>query len=1159
METNSTERHIKNKSEKDYEKNKSVQKNMKDIVQIPSLTNFYKSISDSVTVLDKTVISGITFGHKLHLCSYLDRKILYITLDEDIQPTMQELSQYGLKTIVLPPVYEILLHRHTNNLSIVGQRVKTLKTIIDGDYDVLFVTPRTLSQYLPNKKLFEKSFISIKTGEEYDSAVLADTLVSMGYKKRDRAEEKGTFATLGDVFDIFTTDSEIPTRILFDFDEVASIKRFNPDSMQGNTKLESFVIPPATDLLYKKSIKDILSEINASRQLQNAKASARTREILSDIEIKFASNQFDSALTWILPFIADELSTLFDYIPKDTLVVMDEPSDVFEYLDLVVKVHKERVLSLTKEGETLRSHINSVLSIERISENLNNFHRLGFSSKNGMGVGDTDKGLFLANSTVLPAYFKDTALMVKDLSEYVSRGYKVKIFCGSQDNIDLIKCFLGDLNVDYSENPLAKGFIVPSSKAMVIGMQDLCLTLSKTTKSQIKRRTVAPKVGDYVVHEQFGVGRCLGVKHEKSYVGEKDYIVLEYAKGAKVYVPVQQMDILELYAGGESSPALSDIDKGDFEKSKAKARASIRKLAFDLLELYAKREESTGYAYPPDSVQMKEFEASFEFEETPDQEKAIADIKKDMENGKIMDRLICGDVGFGKTEVALRAIFKTISENKQVAVLAPTTILAEQHFMTMLSRLQPFGIKVACLSRFRTSAQTKEILSGIGKGTINLVVGTHRLLSKDVSFFDLGLLVLDEEQRFGVEHKEKIKTFRNNVNVLTLSATPIPRTLHMALSGIRDVSVLDTPPKGRKAVETIVAEYTDATMVDAINNELNRGGQVFVLYNSIEKIYSFYDKLQKLFPNTEIVLGHGRMETKELESNIYKFYNKSASILLSTTIIENGIDIPNANTLFVLDAHKLGLSQMYQLKGRVGRSTRSATAYFTYPEGYVPCGDVEKRFNALMDNTDLGSGYNLALRDLEIRGAGNVLGREQHGHVERIGYDMYCRLLRETIALLKGEFVAMNTLTEVCANVDAYIPDGLVKGERERLKLYKRIAELESISDKNDFEKDFAEMYGDVPMPVKNLLRISLIRVFGSKCGVEKAEIDARYLRLKFTSNDYMVSSSFTEALRTVKKPITPVMTTKQVEFMLMRGSVSEKLDFLINFLSYVNGNYQLS
>lgn len=1129
-----------------------------DIIQIDGLKWLYREIANSCACLSKTVVSKMAFGHKLHLCSFLSQKIVYILLEDNLTQTQTQLAQYGLKTLVLQPVYEVLLHRHTANLTAIGNRIKNLKEIVSGDYDVLLVTPRVLVQYLPDRKTFEKSFLELVTGEEYDQDEIVDSLGRMGYKKQPLADEKGTFSVLGDVLDVYSVDSDLPTRILFDFDQITSIKKFNPDTMQGNVKLDRFTILPATDMLYDANPDEIIEAIRKSRRLQSAKASARTGEIVSDVELKLYSNPHDPALNWIIPFITDKLSTFFDYLPDDVLIVTDEPQDVFQYLDLTIKVHKERVISLTKDGEVLPNHGNSILTMERVAKELSKFHQLGFSALNLSGISDINGGSFLGNSDGLPSYFKDTALLVKDIAEYLSRGYAVKIFCGNQNNIDLMKSFLGELDVDYSSKPLNRGFVYPPAKIMVIGMQDLCLTSTAVTKTQIKRRTVAPKAGDYVVHEDYGVGRCLGIKHQKSYVGEKDYLVLEYAKGAKVYVPVQQMDVLELYAGGESAPKLSDIDKGDFEKQKSKARASIKKLAFDLLELYAKREESAGYIYPPDSTLMKEFEASFEFEETPDQIKAIAEIKKDMEKGKVMDRLICGDVGFGKTEVALRAIFKTVCENKQVAVLAPTTILAEQHFMTMVERLQPFGVRVACLTRFRSPVQVKSILKELALGTINVVIGTHRLLSKDVSFFDLGLLVLDEEQRFGVEDKERIKTFRNNVNVLSMSATPIPRTLHMALSGIRDVSVLDTPPKGRKPVETIVAEYSDATLVDAVNNELNRGGQVFILYNSIEKIYPFYTKLRNLLPDVRVVLGHGQMASKELEENIYRFYAKEADVLLSTTIIENGIDIPNANTLFVLEANRLGLSQMYQLKGRVGRSTRSATAYFTYPEGYAPTGDVEKRFNALMENTDLGSGYNLALRDLEIRGAGSVLGREQHGHVEKIGYDMYCRLLRETIALMKGETVSTYTMCEVNASLDAYLPEDLIKGERERLKIYKRIADFEKPSDRTDFEKDFVELYGSLPTPVKNLARVSLVRVLASKCGVVKAEIDPRYLRLKFITDDYLKSTAFLQALQTVKHPVYPVITSKQVEFMLLRCGVEEKMEFLINFLCYANGNYDL-
>lgn len=1131
---------------------------MTDIINLPNLHNLYRDVQDSCAVLDKTVVSKIAFGHKLHLCSFLSKKLLYVTLEDHIQQISRELSQLGLNAVTLQPVYDVILHRRTTNLTAIGNRIKTLKDISDGNFDVLLVTPRVLLQYLPNKDIFEKSSFTIDTDGEYDLDDIIDKLTAMGYKRQPVADEKGSFSAKGDVLDIYPTDADMPTRILFDFDTVVSIKRFNPDTMQGTAKLNGITVLPATDMLYDADPGQIMHAIQSSRRLQNAKASARTGEILADIEIKLHSNNYDPSLNWIIPFIADKLSTVFDYLPDDVLIVLDEPSDIFDYLNLTAHTHKERVKTLTKDGDALSVHTDSIVGVDKVSAYLNKFHQLGFSTPTPFSVSDINKGCFLVNSTAVPDFFKDSALLVKDVFEYTSRDWTVKIFCGSQSNIDVMKSFLGDLPVVYSDEPLDRGFIYPSAKVAVLGMQDLCLTSFTATKTQTKRRTVAPKVGDYVVHEEYGVGKCLGIQHQKTYVGEKDYLVLEYAKGSKVYVPVQQMDILELYAGGETAPKLSDIDKGDFEKQKAKARASIKKLAFDLLELYAKREQSKGYKYPLDGTLMKEFESSFEFEETPDQAKAIRDIKRDMEDGKIMDRLICGDVGFGKTEVALRAIFKTVCENKQVAVLAPTTILTEQHFMTMAERLQPFGIRTACLSRFRSPAQVKEILTGLANGTINVVIGTHRLLSKDVSFYDLGLLVLDEEQRFGVEDKEKIKTFRNNVNVLTLSATPIPRTLHMALSGIRDVSLLDTPPKGRKPVETVVAEYTDAILVDAVNREINRGGQVFILYNSIEKIYSFYSKIRHLLPDARIVLGHGQMPSKDLEATIYKFYTKEADILLSTTIIENGIDIPNANTLFVIEANRLGLSQMYQLKGRVGRSARSATAYFTYPEGYVPTGDVEKRFNALMENTDLGSGYNLALRDLEIRGAGSVLGREQHGHVEKIGYDMYCRLLRETIMLLKGDISGISTLCEVSASVDAYLPERLITGERERLKIYKRIAEFESPKDRDDFEKDFKELYGELPECVKNLGKVSLIRVLASRCGVEKAEVDAKYLRLKFVSPDYLSSVAFNQALKTVQKPVYPVVTSKQVEFLLFRGSLADKMEFLIKFLSYANGNYNL-
>lgn len=1121
---------------------------------LESVERSFAKVKASVDRLDKTVVYKAAEAHKLALCAFLGKKTLYVCNESVYLDAVEQFAQMGVNVLTLDPVYDVVAHRVGVNMSAVGKRISSLVRLAKGDYDILVVTPKVLLQYLPCKKMLERGFFTLKEGDETDEFDLEIRISSLGYKRKPRAEEKGDYAVIGEAFELFPPDSELPVRIVFDFDKIVSIKYFQPDTMQGAAKVEELTVPPVSDLLADITKDEILARIKAERGLQNSKAAERTQEIINDLELRLSTG-ISSSMIWLIPFIADKLSTLFDYLPDDALTVFDEPSDIFEYLSSYSRKHVERVKELAKSGEALKKHINSLLSLEEADKRLKNYTQLGFSSVSS-GLSDETKGRFVMDSTTLPDYFKDTAMMVKDLSEYKERGYDIVLYCGSTDNVEVMKSFLGDIKVTYSPLRLHKGFISAQMRTLIAGTRDMCLSTSrKVTKSQIKRRSVAPREGDYVVHEEFGVGKCLGIVREKSYVGEKDYVLLEYAKGERVYVPVQQMDILELYAGAESAPKLSDISKDEFNKNKSKARASIKKLAFDLLELYAKREKSQGYVYPPDTPEQLEFERAFEFTETPDQLSAIAEIKADMQSGKVMDRLICGDVGFGKTEVALRAVFKTVSQNKQVAFLAPTTILTEQHFMTVNARLSPFGIKVACLNRFRTPSETKEIIDGLKNGTLSVVVGTHRLLSKDIEFYDLGLLVLDEEQRFGVEHKEKIKTLRNNINVISMSATPIPRTLYMALSGIRDVSLLDTPPKGRKPVETVVCEYSDALLKDAVLRELDRGGQVFVLYNSVERIYHLQRKLEDLFPDTRVVVAHGQMNTKELESSIFKFYNKEADILLATTIIENGIDIPNANTLFVVEANKLGLSQMYQLKGRVGRSTRLAHAVFTYPAGYVPTGDVEKRLTALADASELGSGYRLALMDLEIRGAGNVLGSEQHGHVERIGYETYSRLLRETIAILKGDHVPTYTNTEVSVTVDAYIPEKLCS-ERERLKLYKRIAELENLAQKDAFVKDFEDLYGTVPTPVANLLKVSLIRVLGSKIGVRKVSVDRDYTTLKFASPNYLKSAAIASALVAISAICPPLVKDDSLEFTFVNRPVSQKMDFIVRFLNYANGDY---
>jgi len=1130
---------------------------MKDFFDIPQLRAAYADALQSIATRQRTVVYAASHTQRAHLPTLTGRPFVFVTAADRVPHVLQTLEQMGARTLTMPAPFDRVVHRMQANLSNVSMRLACLRRLAEDDFDALVLCPEALTQYVPQKARLVSAITRLAVGDEWDLGALQDRLAALGYvRMADRAESKGTYAMVGDVLELFPLDSELPARVLFEFDAIESIKYFQPETMQGVGRVDAITLLPATDMLYDLAPAEVVKRVVAGRSpLQNAKVQIRTEEIVQEVEMQLSTRPKDPALGWVLPFIKEQFDTVFDYLPERCLLVLDEPKQIFDVLSAATQTLRARVDRLVAEGEALRRHAESALSADETLRRVGDFTTLGYS---GIPSGQIDAkaGQFVLQGTNLPAYTKDINLLVKDLMEYDRRGYRVRLYCASEDWVNTMRAMLGDVQAELVPQRLDRGFIFPAAKCAVVGTQDMCLTTVPTLSNLPKERVVAPNVGDYVVHDEYGIGQCLGVQHVKSYVGEMDYLVLRYAGENKIYVPMHQLSLLKPYAGSESVPKLSNPNKDEFKQQKAKARQGIRKLAFDLLELYAKREQSHGYRYPPDTPFQAEFEQAFEFEETPDQLEAVAEIKRDMEAGKVMDRLICGDVGFGKTEVALRAVFKTIMENKQAAILAPTTILAEQHFMTVAARLLPFGVKVACLSRFRSAKESKEILAGLKNGTVSVVVGTHRLLSKDVEFFDLGLLVLDEEQRFGVEHKEKIKTMRSNVNVLSLSATPIPRTLHMALSGIRDVSVLDTPPKGRHDVDTMVGEYSDALLVDAIEAEINRGGQAFVLYNSVEKIYYCLRRLQELLPDVTFVVGHGQMTAKELEGNIYKFYNKEAQVLLATTIIENGIDVPNANTLFVLEANRLGLAQMYQLKGRVGRSTRQARAYFTYPEGYVPTGDVAKRFDALCDNAGMGSGYRLALMDLEIRGAGDVLGREQHGHVEKIGYDMYCRLLRETIALLKGEIVAPDTNTEVSVNCDAYIPDAYVTVERERLKLYRRIAGLADESERDAIYKDLGELYGKPPEPVRNLLAVSLLRVMGSKVGVQKIEIDARFCRVRFVNADYAKSVAVQAAVRRIGDECQTVWLDTALELVPVKPTVSYKMQLVTRFLRYVGGNY---
>ena len=697
--------------------------------------------------------------------------------------------------------------------------------------------------------------------------------------------------------------------------------------------------------------------------------------------------------------------------------------------------------------------------------------------------------------------------------------------------------------------PLSTGFIEHDSKLVILGQNDVFL--KKQVKKTIKKKRgdlfSAPSVGDFAVHEHFGVGLIKGVKKIRTVEGTSEYVELEYAGGDRLYVSTEQMDKLSKYLGGNETPTLNKIGGGEFERIKQRVRQAISKMTINLKKLYAQRRERKGFEFSPENELTQEFANSFEFEETEDQLASYEEIREDMESTKVMDRLLCGDVGFGKTEVALRACFKAIIDGKQTAIVAPTTILSEQHYVTAKSRFADFGIRIAVLNRFRTALEQQKTIEKLSNGEIDLIIGTHRLFSKDVKFKDLGLLVIDEEQRFGVEHKEKLKTLKENVDTLTLSATPIPRTLHLSLSGIRDISSINTPPKQRIPVQTAVTELTDSLVKDAVRRELSRGGQVFILYNRVDSIYYFAEKVKNLIPSAKIIVAHGQMPERILENNISDFYAGKGDVLIATTIIENGIDMPRANTLIVEGSDRLGLSTLYQLKGRVGRGNLMAYAYFTFTEGKVLSDVAYKRLSALMEFTEMGSGYKIAMRDLELRGAGNVLGKEQHGHMDRVGYELYNKLLKEEL----GE-TTINQSLELEIKADAYIPDSYVPSESAKMDAYKQIAEIRSMADRSRVESSLTENYGKIPKVVSTLIDIAELKFKAEEVGVSKIVISMHVAKIYLKNLDSLKDGKITSSLNKYKQNATLYFEEVPIiSFKCGDGAPDQAILFINKFLSF--------
>lgn len=1071
------------------------------------------------------MISGCIDTQKIHLvhAAVNDYRFrLIITGDEAKAREMQEDSRFFDKSSIYYPAKDFIFYSadvHGNQLA--GERLRCIQKIIAAQDNKTNITVITtidgcVDMLMPLQR-YRDNIIHFKNSDIIDTEKLISKLVGIGYTRVPMIDGQGQFAVRGGIIDIFSYTDETPVRIELWDDEIDSIRFFDVESQRSVEKIQTYDVFPAAEWILSEDeidagfekVKDevekqlvTLGNDKKKKTQQEMDACNRLRHAYADFERTRDYSKF------ILSF-TDEIEGFTDYFPKDeTVFVLDEPDRIMERMELISYEYEESMKNRLEGRYVVASQTKLMRPIAEVYKNMQSSRLMLLSSLDYKPKMLKPADYLRIDARSISSYNNSFEYLADDINKYKRTGYRVVLVCNSRTRAARIVADLEELGTqsyfseDYDKEIMPgtvmvtygnihRGFEYPLIGFVIITENDIFT--SRTRKKQKKKyegRSIAGfnelNVGDYVVHEMHGLGVYKGIEKITVEGVEKDYIKIEYAGNSNLYVLATQLDRLQKYAASdtEKKPKLNKLGSVEWNKTKAKVHGAVEEIAKDLVELYSIRQNQKGYAFGPDTVWQKEFEEMFPYEETDDQLNAIADTKADMESTRIMDRLICGDVGYGKTEVAIRAAFKAVQEGKQVAYLVPTTILAQQHFNTFEQRMKNFPLKVAQLSSFRTNKEIKETLADLKKGFVDVVIGTHRLLSKDVEFKDLGLLIIDEEQRFGVAHKEKIKKLKNNIDVLTLSATPIPRTLHMSLVGIRDMSVLEEPPVDRVPIQTFVTEHNDEMIREAINRELARGGQVYYVYNRVRSIDEAAAHIQELVPQANVAFAHGQMEKRELEKIMVDFINGDIDVLISTTIIETGMDISNVNTMIIEDADKFGLSQLYQLRGRVGRSNRTAYAFLLYRRDRMLTEVAEKRLSAIREFSDFGSGFKIAMKDLEIRGAGNVLGKSQHGHMAAVGYDLYCKMLNEAVNDLKGIKNEYSFETNVDLSVDAYIPSTYIKSEYQKLDIYKRIAVIESEEELSDMKDELVDRYGSLSTPAVNLLNIALIKSMAHKIGI---------------------------------------------------------------------------
>ena len=1079
--------------------------------------------------------SGLYDSQKLHMVYGLSdgftQKIIVTFSDKRAREIGAEYGFYDRRTMVYPGKDLIFYQADVSGGDLVRERMRVLRALLEKRPVTIVTTMSALMMPQTPLSGIVSRILHFDKESTVDERKLSAQLVEMGYEKSPQVEEPGQFSIRGGIIDIFDMTEENPYRIELWGDSVESIRSFDVLSQRSVENLDEIAIYPATELMLsearrqdgfariKKETKQYAKKL---REQGNPEAAHRIETQIKEIEE--SAQEFGSVVnleSFVHYFYPQTESFLEFFHPETTAVFLDEPQHLSETANALETEFRESMTGRLEKGYILPGQAQLLYPEKEIAGKLSQYRAVSLAALDAKSSLFKPDRRFEITVRSMPSYNNSFEALLKDLKRYKKNGSRVLLLCASRTRAKRLAADLREqeLSAFYSEDPdrevlpgetelfyghVEKGFEYPMLKFTVISEGDI-FGAPKKKKRKIQRYEGTKirdfgelKVGDYVVHETHGLGIYQGIEKVEMEGTVRDYMKISYRDGGNLYVLATGLDAIQKYASADAAkkPKLNKLGTQEWHKTKTRVRAAVDEVAKDLVELYAARQNGKGYAFSEDTVWQREFEEMFPFEETDDQLMAIAATKRDMESNKIMDRLICGDVGYGKTEVAIRAAFKAVQDGKQVVFLVPTTILAQQHYNTFVQRMKDYPIRIEQMSRFRTPAQQKKVIEDLKKGLVDIVIGTHRVLSSDMQYKDLGLLMIDEEQRFGVTHKEKIKKMKENVDVLTLTATPIPRTLHMSLIGIRDMSVLEEAPNDRLPIQTFVCEYNDELVREAIVREMARGGQVYYVYNRVNNIADIAAQIAKLVPEANVAYAHGQMKEHELERIMFDFINGEIDVLVSTTIIETGLDISNVNTMIIHDSDNLGLSQLYQLRGRVGRSNRNAYAFLMYKRDKMLKEVAEKRLAAIKEFTDLGSGFKIAMRDLEIRGAGNLLGMSQHGHMEAVGYDLYCKMLNEAVQNLKGIHTTVDFTTVIDLDVDAYIPAEYIVNETQKLDIYKRIAGIETLKERDEMKDELLDRFGNIPKAVDNLLRIALIRMAAH--ALDMTEIKGKNGRITF-------------------------------------------------------------